>query len=161
MQLNNVLPGWRCKDVNAANCAVGVPHRGRNDAVAVNPVNDVLPAKLIANFEIPAKLKTRLVFEISSKDGSHDWLLTARLSSVPMFQNITVKMKDPAAWQEVPLDMTAWAGKRVEITLEVAMRPKTKSDKYKEQLGYFRNVRLEWPGKSKTPAPEKADGGKQ
>jgi len=154
MQLNSAFPGWRCKDVNATNCAVGLNHRGRPGAMAVNPVNDVLPAKLIANIEIPPKLRPRLLIEISSKDGSHDWLLTAKLASTAVFQSISVKMKDPNAWQEVPLDLSAWAGKRVEVILEVAMKPKTKSDKYKEQLGYFRNIRLDWPGKDKAPAPQ-------
>lgn len=147
VQINGQFPGWRAKDVNAANSMVGLNHRGRDGVVALNPVNDVLTAKLIATVEIPAKFRPRLLFEVSSKDSSHEWLLCVKAFGTPLIPQVPIKMKDPVAWQEVPIDLSRWSGQRVELTLEAAIKPKTKSDKFKEQIGYFRNMHLDWPRK--------------
>lgn len=152
-QISGLYPGWRVRDINTQNSAAGASHRGKDKVIALNPLNDVLPTRLIANIEIPAKFRPRLLFEVSSKDGTHDWLLSAKVAGMQVYLKIPIKLKDPTAWQEVPVDLSSCAGKRVEVVLEALMKPKTKQDKFKEQIAYFRNIRLDWPGKPANPAP--------
>ncbi|MGD0089975.1 MAG: hypothetical protein ABSE73_08650 [Planctomycetota bacterium] len=165
-RLIKVLPGWHGKNINdddtpdaqgkSTNATkVGTTHRGRDGVLEINPINDTLAARLIATIEVPQKSKAKLLFEIASKDAAHEWLLSASVANTPIVQKFQVKTKKGLEWLEVPLDLSASSGKRVEVVLEVAMKPKTPSAAYKEQVGYFRNIRLEWPGK---PAGAQAPG---
>ena len=153
--LANALPGWHSKDVNEKNSSVGITHRGRDGVLAINPINEILPAKLIASVDIPPKSKAKLLFEVSSKDGSHEWLLSVRIANAPILQKVPIRTQDPVVWQPVPLDLSMCAGKRVEIVIEIAMNlkpnPKTPQKTYTEQVAYLRNMHLDWPGKPQTP----------
>jgi hypothetical protein len=164
-KLANVLPGWHGKDIhdedtydakgkNTNGTKLGTTHRGRDGVLEINPINDVLPAKLIATIEVPQKSQAALVFEVSSKDAVHEWLLSASIANLPLLQKVPIKTRPPQEWLEVPLNLAIWSGKRVEVVLEIAMRPKTLSQVYKEQVGYLRNIRLEWPGKPQAAKPQ-------
>jgi len=151
MMLANVLPGWHCKDVNNTNSSVGAKHRGRDGVLVLSPINDVLPVKLMAAIDVPLKSKVKLLFEVSSKDAGHEWLLSATVANAPIYQKVPIRTQDPLVWREVPLDLSECSGKRVEVVLETAMRPKTPANAYKEQTAYLRNIRLDWPGKPQGP----------
>ncbi|MCY3023958.1 MAG: hypothetical protein NTW87_33685 [Planctomycetota bacterium] len=153
-QISRLLPGWRVKDINLANSAPNANHRGRAEAIGINPLNDVLSTKLSATMELPAKFKPRLVFEMASKDGGHEFFLAMKVWGAEVLPKSSVRTKDPLAWQEVAVDLSRWAGQRIEVVFEISIKTKTPQNKLKEQVAYFRNVRLDWPGKPQATPPK-------
>ena len=152
--LDSVLPGWHVKDINATNSSTSATLRKRDGVLAVSPINDVLPAQLKATIAVPPKCKACLAFEVASRDNAHEWLLSISLSNTPVYQKVSIRTRDPDAWQNVVVDLSAWAGKRVDVLMEIAMKPNTPAKVLREQVGYFRNIRLEWPGKKQAPPPK-------
>jgi hypothetical protein len=148
------MPGWRVRDVNVDNSKTIGEHRGRKDVLVLNPLNDQLPSKLIATIEIPkdyAQRRPVLRFEVSGKDGTHDWVLGVKALNIDIMQKQVIKTKD-INWIDTGVELAGLAGKRFEVSIECSMIPRTKQPKFAEQLCYIRNVRLEWNGKQPTPA---------
>jgi hypothetical protein len=149
------LPGWRIRDVNPANSVTGANTRGRDRAIGINPINDAMTAKLIATIEIPEKASAKLRFEVASADAKRRWLLTVRIMNQPVITSVPIQTTDKMAWVDVPpLDLSRFAGKRFDLSIEVAMAPKTPSKNYKDQVGYVRNIRFEFQ-KAELPAVAK------
>ena len=151
-QLAGLLPGWRVKDVHmddkpaeSSNLS-GTSHRGKEQVLVLRPVNDVLPARLLATVEIPAKFKVLrpfLVFEISTKDAAHDWALAVKAQNIQLMGKTKVKTSPTESWHTVFTDLSAFAGKRFEVVIEAHMTTKI-APKFKDELAYFHNIHLEW-----------------
>jgi hypothetical protein len=143
--LQKAFPGWRVRDIQPEQTMLKSDHRGRSDVLQINPINDVLPAKLIAAVEIPksfASKRPMVRFEISTTDTSAEWLLSVKAKGVEIFPKAKVKLGKDQPWQEVSIDLTALAGKHFDLALEVNMRPKTPAKRYAEEFGYIRNIRI-------------------
>ncbi|HEY3319569.1 MAG TPA: hypothetical protein VGP72_03725 [Planctomycetota bacterium] len=145
-QIQGTLKNWRIKDAAKDNSSTSVTHRGKDGAICLNPPNDKLCAKLTATIEIPPKFKPKLKFEVSSKDAKHEWSLAVTVLQKPLVPRTPIRVPDEQGWIEVPVDLTPLAGKRVEVFIEVWTQ-QTKNPRalnMKEQLGYIRNIKLEW-----------------
>jgi|GEM_PF-3642527 len=148
------FPGWRIRDLNIQNSSIGSSFRGRDKVAALNPLNEKLGAKLIATIEIPkafAGKRPMLLFEVASKDGNRDWVLSAKVKGMDMLK-VAIKTKDEQPWIDQGVDLSPLIGLRFELTLEAATKQKKPKD-MKEEMGYIRNIRLEWAGRAKPATP--------
>ena len=154
-QLQALMPNWRVRDANFELSKINVAHQNRDKAVILNPMNDTLPAKLLATVEIPANFANRhptLMFEISGTALNKSWLLSVRAMNVEMLSKQKVQLKRDAEWQNVAVDLSPLANKHFELQIEVYSSIKASgkaADKLKGELGCIRNVRIEWSGMKK------------
>ena len=148
-QLIVFLPNWRVRDANMPTSKIGEKHQGRENVVILNPLNDVLPAKLMATIEIPkgfAGSKPTLLFEISSAANGKDWGLGVKAMGVDMLARTKIKLPKDNPWQEVAIDLSALADKHFDVQIEVNSTTKHPKGTSLE-FGYIRNVRFEWKKK--------------
>lgn len=156
--VNRIFPGWRVRDIKLDVSSAGGDQRGRPDCLTLQPLNDVLPTKLIATLEIPqsfAQKRPMLLFEASIREGvgktaSKPMFVSVRAMNVEILPKQIVKGTKELPWLETGVNLSMLAGKRVEIQIEMCVPPKTKPDQIKDHIGYIRNIRLEWTGKPKT-----------
>ena len=157
-QMIAFLPNWRIRDANFNGCKIGEKHQGRDNVIVLNPLNDVLPAKLMATIEIPknfAGARPTILFEIASAVNGKDWALGVKAMGVDMFPRTKVKMPKDAPWREVAIDLTPLADKHFDFQIEVNATGKHPKGTASE-IGYIRNVRFEWKGKKKQTEAEAA-----
>jgi hypothetical protein len=144
--LIRILPDWRIRDAQFDNSKIDVPILGRDHVIVLNPLNDVLPAKLIATIEIPANYagkQPRVLFEVSSSAPNKEWLLAVRAMGAELIPKTKVKATKDAPWLDVAVPLSGLANKHFELQIEVWAHSK-KVAAFKDQLGCIRNVRLEW-----------------
>ena len=159
-QLAAILPGWRVRDANKDNSKMGLKYPpvgpfARENTIALNPMNDVLPAKLIATVEIPKKFASQrpmLVFEVANPANGKEWYLSVKVLNTELLPKTRVKTTRDEPWMVIGVDLSALADKHFELEICAFSSNKKVT---KEMLSYIRNVRIEWAGKKKVDA---ADG---
>lgn len=150
-QLQSFMPNWRVRDAFFDNSKINIKANGRDNVIQLNPMNDVLPAKLMCTVEIPAKFAGRqptLLFEASSAATNHDWLLGVRAMNVDLIPKTKIVSKRNAEWTPVAISLAPLADKHFELQIEVYSSVKGQK-KVKDELGLIRNVRIEWSGMKK------------
>lgn len=150
-QLVVFLPNWRVRDANFATSKIGEKYLNRESVIALNPLNDILPAKLIATIEIPknyASSRPTVLFEVGTGSGGKtpDWALGVKAMGVDVLQRTKIKLPKDAPWKEVVIDLSTLADKHFELQIEVYATTKHPKGTAPE-IGYIRNVRFEWKKK--------------
>lgn len=121
--LQKVAPGFRVQ-----NCGEGgVVHHSvfRNaEAVQTHPLDRKTPSRLVANHKVPEGKQTALKLRVSHHPHG-DWqlriLAQADKNSEPVVlkdQLVSSATVQNDEWLDVSVDLTAFAGKRVQLTLE-------------------------------------------
>lgn len=150
-QISALFPGWRARDFNTTfTQTTGAEVRGRKDVLIVNPINDVMPTKVMCTIEIPASFASKrpvLLFETSVKDLARAMFVSVKVMNVEVVPKTQIRVSKEVAWMDAGVPLAMLAGKRAEISIELMMPPKTKTDKMKDHAAYIRNIRLEWVGK--------------
>lgn len=147
-QIAAFMPNWRVRDANFKASKFAETHQGRDNVIVLNPLNDVLPAKLIATFEIPksfATAKPILRFEVSNNNGK-DWGLTVKAGGIDVIAFTKIKTSKDVPWFDVPVDLSRFADKHFDVSIEVNATTKHLKGTAPE-MGYIRNIRFEWVGK--------------
>lgn len=152
--IQSAFPGWRVRDVMLKHSKfTSTEHRGKKDVLVLNPINDVMPAKLFCTVEIPKDYSAKrpmLLFEISTKDNAADWYLSVKCMGIDIRSKTLVRCPETNKWQPVVVDLSPLSGKHFEVTIECYMSPKVNKKQWQEELAFIRNVQLTWSGK-KTP----------
>jgi len=147
-QLNAFQPGWHIRDAQFETSKIGISHQGRDNAIILNVMNDLLPAKLLATVEIPAKFANfhpTLRFETSSTAVNKPWMLGIKAMNVDIYPKTRTVMTHAAPWQDVAVDLSGLAGKHFDLEIDMYSALKKAKD-IKLEVGIVRNIRLEWTG---------------
>jgi len=149
--INTMFPGWRARDFNTDfTQTTTYDVKGRKNVLMVNPMNDVLPAKLLSTIEIPASFASKrpvLLFELSVKDFAKPMFVSVKIMNIEAISKTPIRVSKDLPWVDLGVPLHALAGKRAEVSIEFLMPPRTKADKMKEHIACIRNLRLEWAGK--------------
>ena len=147
-----LFPDWRVRDAQFENSKIGIPHMGRDKVVSLTPMNDSLPAKLVATVEIPksfALQRPTLLFEVSNLVATgKDWTLSVKAMGVEMLPKTKIKLTKDAPWQDMAIDLSPLADRHFDLQIEVSSSVKHPKGGATE-VGFIRNVRIEWVGKKK------------
>ena len=139
--------GWFCRDYDEARSLRENVFHGRNNVVMLKPIQRG-PAKLCALIEVPkafANKKPELVFEITSKDPAHVWLLHATIEGAEVLRQTEVKITDAKPWIENRIDLTNFSNRRFLLQLEILPpAPGGKPGSDVDYAGYIRNMHLVW-----------------
>ncbi len=115
--IQEVAPGFVVRDVGEGGV---VRHESFRNATGVqtHPLNRKTPCGLFREFEVPKEMKTRLTMRVSHHPHG-DWQLRVLVSDKVLADQIigaqTVGDKD---WLEVNIDLTPFAGKKIQLTIE-------------------------------------------
>ena len=139
--LQKVAPGFRVRDCGEG----GVVHHEvfRNaEAIQTHPLDRQTPSRLIASHRVPQKKTTELALRVSHHPHG-DWQLRVLAQSADMQEpevlkdltvsSATVKNDE---WLDVSVDLSKYAGKRVQLTLE------NKPNNWLNEWAYWNRVEI-------------------
>ena len=144
--LQNCAQGWWCRDYSTDASNFNMSFRNKDKAIKLNPINDVISAKMVGTLDIPTGFNTVLRFEVASNDDKSQWNLVVRINGQEILPKQMIRTKNGTDWQEIIVPLGALAGKQFDIQIEGWSAVKD-PNKAKQQLVYIRTPHLDWQGK--------------
>ena len=111
-------PDWRVFCPPSEGAPVKLPEfAGRRNVLLTHPDDPKTPATLEREVALPARTKSVLAFGVAAQAGG-DWQLRVLVDGSLLQTRIIRSTGETARWQDVKLDLSAWAGKTVRVRLE-------------------------------------------
>ncbi len=128
-------PDWQVDAPDFEGSPVKLPEfAGRNNVLMTHPFDGEKPAALVRVLMLPRGSKATLRFSVAAHEKG-DWELRIK-SDGELLHKQTVKHDGPR-WQDVALDLSALAGRRVVLRLENA------ANNWSWEFAYWSNLRLD------------------
>ncbi len=115
------------------------PHRfseyaGQKNVLLTHPFNKERGAALVRKIEVPAGLKTRLLFDVAAHEKG-DWELVVLANDKPLEKRLIKAATD--RWQSVDINLTPFAGQTVTLRLE------NRANNWSWEFGFWTSPRIE------------------
>ena len=128
-------PEWRVDAPDFEGSPAKLPEfAGRNNVLMTHPYDSEKPAAIVRALMLPRDVRATLRFSVAAHEKG-DWELRIK-SDGELLHKQTVKHDGPR-WQEVALDVSSLAGRRVVLRLENA------ANNWAYEFGYWSNLRID------------------
>jgi hypothetical protein len=133
--IQQVAPGFKVRNVGKGGV---VHHKVFRNAAAVqtHPLNRKTPSSLVREVKIPKDKKTTLTMRVSHHPHG-DWQLRVLASGkILTDQIIGPKSVSADEWQNVTVDLTPFAGRKIQLTIE------NRPNNWKHEWAYWNRVSI-------------------
>jgi hypothetical protein len=128
-------PGWKIRDCDPhTRTILRKEWDGRKNVLATRPLSENVPCVLSRSVEIPSGKKTTLELNVCNDQQGGRWKLIVRADG----KEILAKMIDADQWQKFSVDLSAYAGKTIDI--ELLHQPTGWKTAY--EGGYWENIEI-------------------
>ena len=127
-------PEWQVDSPEFEGAPAKLPeHAGRKNVLMTHPYDGNTPAALVRALQLPQDRKARLRFAVAS-DPRGDWQLRVVADGEVIHRRTVASSVRP--WNEVELDLTRYAGRRIVLRLENA------ATDWNWEFGYWADLEL-------------------
>lgn len=109
-----------------------VSHAGRNNVLRIHPYTREKASGLERQIDVPAKGRTTLTFNVSSGETSN-WELRVLINGKRVHTQTVDRRKAP--WQQVAINLTEFAGQKIQVRLENA------ANNWSWEFGYWSDIK--------------------
>jgi len=107
-------PGWKIRDCDPYKRTILLKRwGGRENVLATRPLSETVPCVLSRSVDIPSGKKTTLELNVCNDQWAGRWKLIVQVDGTEIF----AKMIDADKWQKFSVDLSAYAGKTIDIEL--------------------------------------------
>jgi putative membrane-bound dehydrogenase-like protein len=144
-----VAPQFSVAASGEGGVAVLSEHLGRKVVVRTHPVNQQTPCVIRGTFSLPKESQPRLLVSVAH-DPRGDWQLVVRVAGQTLHNGLVSSQSTRKGWLDLSFDLTAFAGRDVEIELE------NRANNWAFEFGYWGRIELlghELPPSGETSGP--------
>jgi putative heme-binding domain-containing protein len=114
--VGEIAPGFTTQASGVGGVAIVKEHQGRTGILRTHPVEQGKPCILRATVTPPVGKKTRLLLSVSH-DPRGDWQLIVKANGTKLHDAPISSKTVSQGWAEISVDLSAYAGKKVELEL--------------------------------------------
>ncbi|MEC7565918.1 MAG: PVC-type heme-binding CxxCH protein [Planctomycetota bacterium] len=132
--LQRVATGFQVQNVGERGVVYHTAFRNRT-AVQTHPLNRETPCVLSRAVDVPANAKTELKISVSHHPHG-DWQLRVLAGKEVLKQQIVRSSSVEEEWLEVTVDLSRFAGQKIELSLE------NRANDWKNEWAYWHTIRI-------------------
>ncbi|MCB1062174.1 MAG: hypothetical protein KDN20_04535 [Verrucomicrobiae bacterium] len=133
-EIARIAPGFKVRDIGEG--GVRALESFRNEtAVQTHPFNRSIPCAIYRTLEVPTEGKTTLKIRASYHPHG-DWQLQVRAGSDIVADQIVSYETVKEEWLNLEIDLTSYAGKTIELTIENA------ANDWRNEFGYWGSIEV-------------------
>jgi putative heme-binding domain-containing protein len=114
--IGEMFPGFTTGGSGEGGVAILAEHFGRPGVLRTHPLDRGKPCVLRASVDVPAGKQTQLALDVSH-DPRGDWQLIVKANGKSIHDALVSPTTTHGGWAEVKIDLSAFAGRKVELEL--------------------------------------------
>jgi len=114
--LRRFAPGWQASDcLDSPGAGLVAKAQGKENVLLTFPTDESTPCRLANTLQLPASPRKVLHLLVTYSVGS--WLLRVQANRQELFQQVISQDTLKSGWQEVDVDLSAFAGQETHLEL--------------------------------------------